>query len=180
MPTVEFDIETYRDDLDCSEFDCGNSDINSYLKRNVPILHAHAVGRTLVAVDKSEPPRVLGYVHFAISSLGNNAGFPKVKHIAECAAVIIRMLGVTQEAKRNKIALKLFVTAVGEIVRFADIIGINGLIFTSKSDPGTIAFYTEGLGFQPTRPGGLQFCIPISTLRDIVPGSRVVEMAEPT
>ena len=157
-------IEPLGSHHDRESFDCGQPDLEDYLKR---IARQHAekgVSRTFVLVDDAEPGRVLGFMTLALCEIIPSALPPKFakKYAHRVHGVKLARLAISSTRQRQGLGALMILHAMDRARLVADNAGIVGF-FVDAKDTQAQAYYLR-YGFIPLIDDPLRLFLPWATL----------------
>lgn len=146
-------------------FDCGNHDLNQYL-RNIARQHTEkGISRTFVLVEDSNPSAILGFFTLAACEILVEKLPRKYakKYPARAPAAKLARLAIEQSLQRKGLGTHLMVNAIERILKVSEHLGIIGFFVDAKNQ-GAKAYY-EQFGFIPLPGNQLELFLPLATLR---------------
>jgi len=163
-------IEPLGSRHDRESFDCGQPDLEDYLRR---IARQHAdkgVSRTFVLVEDAEPGTVLGFMTLALCEIMPSALPPKFskKYAHRVYGVKLARLAISRSRQRQGLGALMMLHAMDRARSVADNAGIVGF-FVDAKDTQAQAYYLR-YGFIPLVNDPLRLFLPLATL------NRVLEM----
>ena len=149
---------------DRESFDCGQPDLEDYLRR---IARQHAdkgVSRTFVLVDDAEPGTVLGFMTLALCEIIPSALPPKFakKYAHRVYGVKLARLAISRSWQRQGHGALMMLHAMDRARSVADNAGIVGF-FVDAKDTQAQAYYLR-YGFIPLVHDPLRLFLPLATL----------------
>ena len=138
------------------DFDCGNSDLNAYLKRYAYKNDKSGIGRTFVLFDNDKP---VGYVTLCSASIDfenapNNIKLPRYP----IPAIKIARLAVDKKYQNKGFGKELLAFSLEKIAMLAEFIGVKFVVVDAKEE--SKSFY-EHFGFIPLPTNSDRFILPI-------------------
>ncbi len=157
-------IEPLGPHHDRESFDCGQPDLEDYLKR---IARQHAdkgVARTFVLVDDAEPGTVLGFMTLTLCEIIPSALPPKFskKYAHRVFGVKLARLAVSRTRQRQGLGSLMMLHGMDRARSVADNAGIVGFFVDAKDSPAQ-AYYLR-YGFVPLADNPLRLFLPLATL----------------
>jgi len=146
-------------------FDCGEPELNDYLRRQASQDSRRGVSRVYVARERGSS-KVLGYYTLSAASFGRKSlpekAAKRLPHYPVPAALLGR-LAVDSTCQGQKLGKYMLFDAFHRVLHAAETLAVYALVVDAKND-GARAFY-EHYGFLrfPDTPSRL--FIPIETLR---------------
>ncbi|MBI3146197.1 MAG: GNAT family N-acetyltransferase [Pseudogulbenkiania sp.] len=143
-------------------FDCGNPQINNWLETMASQQQEKGFSRTFVAVDLSDPSRILGF--YSLSSSEVNAdGFPSRKRLPRLIPVVrLGKLAIANALQEKGLGELLLINALERIRDIAANLGVHAVVVDAK-DEHTAAFY-EKYGFRRSPADPLMLALPVSSI----------------
>lgn len=148
------EIRPLNKNHDRTSFDCGNSELNGFLKRAARQAAEKNLSRTFVLVDEDVPDRILGF--FSLTSCEVNITDVPPKEQKKyppqhgLPAVRLARMAVALEEQKKGFGELLLAEAISRTASVADSVGIIGL-FVDAKDEKAKAFYQK-YGFVVTNP----------------------------
>ena len=143
-----FGIEKLRGDHDLARFDCGNDELNRFLKRFALANQQAQSAQTYVACRDTV---VVGYYSLAFGSVAREQTPERVKKgLARhpIPVMILARLAIDQSMQGKGLGQGLLKDALERTVRAADIGGLRAMLVHAKDDSAR-AFY-EHFDFEPS------------------------------
>lgn len=158
-------IEPLGPQHDRESFDCGQPELEDYLRR---IARQHAdkgVSRTFVLVDDAEPDAVLGFMTLALCEIIPAALPPKFarKYAHRVYGVKLARLAISRTRQRQGLGALMMLHAMHRARSVANHAGIVGF-FVDAKDPQAHAYYLR-YGFIPLPDDPLRAFLPFATLK---------------
>ena len=157
-------IEPLGSHHDRESFDCGQPDLEDYLRR---IARQHAdkgVARTFVLVDDVDPGTVLGFITLTLCEIIPSAlplKFAK-KYAHRVYGVKLARLGIITTRQRQGLGSLMTLYAMDRARSVAENTGIVGF-FVDAKDAQAQAYYLR-YGFIPLADDPLSLFLPLATL----------------
>lgn len=143
-----FGIEKLRGDHDLSRFNCGNDELNRFLKRFALANQQAQSAQTYVACRDTV---VVGYYSLAFGSVAREQTPERVKKgLARhpVPVMILARLAIDQSMQGKGLGQGLLKDALERTVRAADIGGLRAMLVHAKDDSARV-FY-EHFNFEPS------------------------------
>ena len=147
-------------------FDCGDPDLNDYLRRYARQNHDSGGAKTFVAVGDDAPARVLGYYSIAPASVAFERVPPGVlPGLGRYPVPAYRLarLAVHLSIQGQGLGGELLVDASSRALAVATEIGGVGLLIDAKNDRAA-AWYAR-FGASTLTDGDLELLLPFATIR---------------
>jgi GNAT superfamily N-acetyltransferase len=151
-------------------FDCGASELNSFLRSTARQHQDKGLSRTFVLVDpdSEDPLRVLAYFslsacHAASEDLPDSL---RKKLPRTIPAILLGRLAVDREFQSRGHGSSLLVEAMRRVAQTASFVGVAGL-FVDAKDEGAARFYSH-FGFVALASNPLRLFLPMRTLTSIL------------
>lgn len=151
---------------DRSGFDCGNNELNAFLRATARQHSEKGVSRTFVLVDQKNPTEIIGFFTLALSEV-NIRQLPAVyekkypKH--GLPAVRLARLAVSRKHQGKGFGALLLAEAINRTVTVAEQAGIIGLFVDAKNINARTFYERYGFVLLPNRP--LQLFLPLASLQ---------------
>ncbi len=158
-------IETLTRDHNRTAFDCGNDELNRYLRNTARQHIEKGISRTFVLVEDSNPTEILGFFTLASCEILVEKLPRKYakKYPARAPAAKLARLAVKRNLQRKGLGTQMMVNAIERILRVSEHLGIIGFFVDAKNDEAR-TFY-EQFGFIPLPDNPLELFLPLATLR---------------
>jgi ribosomal protein S18 acetylase RimI-like enzyme len=117
-------------------FDCGNLELNDYLRRTARQHTEKGLSRTDVLVDDQAPTEILVYVTVSLAEIITDtlpAEYAK-KYPAKAHGVKLARLAVATSRQREGLGTLMMIHAMRKALRVADSTGIIGLFIDAKNE----------------------------------------------
>ena len=162
-----FRIEPLGRHHDREYFDCGNDDLNGYLKY---IARQHAdkgLARTFILLDDSAPQEVLGFCTLVVCEVRSDQLPPRLakKYPPMVPAAKLARLAVTRSRQRAGLGRFMMVHALRLALKVSESVGIVGVFVDAKDDEA--GGYYRQYGFIPLPDNPLKLFLPLATLQQI-------------
>jgi GNAT superfamily N-acetyltransferase len=152
---------------DRAAFDCGDRDLNLYLKRYARQNHQSGGAKCFVAAPVAAPTRVLGFYTLSPASI-DYARTPALakKGLARCDVPVFRLggLAVDQTVQGLGLGGALLLRAADRCIRVAQDVGGVALLIDAKSERA--ARWYESYGALPMLDAPLSLVLPLATAAD--------------
>ncbi len=132
---------------DVSNFDCGHTDLNDFIRVDCPLYISQRLSFTKLAFFEKE---IVGYITLSADSIALHITvrewlFPSitVKHVP---ALKIGRLGIANKFKGRNVGTALIKYSVGVAYRMSDDLGVGCRFLTVDSDKSAVPFYAK-MGF---------------------------------
>lgn len=146
-----------------TRFSCGEPELDNYLAHLAGQHHRSGVSRTCVAVNDSEPNRVLGYYSLAAGA-ADKAHLPPAdaRHFPDFPLPIARLarLAVDHSQQRKGIGEDLLIDALARCSRAAEDLGIAAVIIDAKHERAKAFYSRYGFTALPDQPLTLWQLLP--------------------
>jgi len=158
-------IESINRDHDRSRFNCGNDDLNQYLKRIARQHLNNGISRTFVLIDDDMPTEILGFFTLAFCEIIVEKLPRKYakKYPSRAPAAKLARLTVAKKRQRQGFGAHMMVNAIERIISVSENLGIIGFFVDAKT--GEAKAYYEQFGFIPLPYNPLELFLPLDTLR---------------
>jgi GNAT superfamily N-acetyltransferase len=150
---------------DRQNFDCGDQDLNAYLRYTAHQHSEKGIARTFVAVDDTNPSEILGFFTLVsceifVEKLARK--FAK-RYPTRAPAAKLARLAVATHLQRKGLGTHLLLDAMDRVLRVAEHLGIIGFIVDAKHEDA--ANYYHQFGFIPLPDNALELFLPLATIR---------------
>jgi len=165
MTNLEWLLETISKKHDRSRFDCGEPDLNNYLKKFARQNAQNNISQTFVVVSHKDSKKILGFYSFNAGSIEFNT-LPQdiYKKLPKYPIPIARLsrLAVDKSAQKKGLGEWLVMDAFKRCVKLSKEIGIFGLVVDAKHERAK-KFYFQ-YGFHELNTQSLTLFIPTKTI----------------
>ncbi|MFB2768514.1 GNAT family N-acetyltransferase [Pelatocladus sp. BLCC-F211] len=158
-------LDISRSSLKKISFDCGNSDLNDYLKKYALINDRNGVAKIFVAVSK-ESQVIVGYYTSSASTISTQAipdelrgNFPK-----ETPALLIGRIAVEQSMQGRGIGKRLLRHAFEYAIEISQKTGVYAIRIDAKNEQ-IKEYYKKELGFLEFQDRPLSLFLPLVTIK---------------
>lgn len=156
---LAFDADVH----DRKAFDCGQPDLNRYLRENARQNVKAGIAQVFVLPDPVQTHRIAGFYTLSAGQVNRNL-FPvaKARRLPPYDIPVARLgrLAVDREYQNQKIGERLMVDAVVQSQRATKHIGIHALVVDAKDD--RVAGYYRRFGFIPFDGHHLNLFLPLA------------------
>jgi predicted GNAT family N-acyltransferase len=159
----EIIVERLSSQQDRSNFDCGVDELNSYLQRYSSQHERKGIGRTYVAVKRSEM-RVLGYYTIWSSAVAFDT-VPENLPRHPVPVALVGRLAVDNTVRGEKLGETLLIHALRSAQRAARIVGIYAVVVEAL-DYSAKSFYLK-YGFQQLTDDHLHLYLPMKVIEKL-------------
>ncbi len=146
-------------------FDCGNPELNDYLRHTARQHTDKGLSRTEVLVDDEAPDEILGYVTVGLAEVITDTLPPRYakKYPAKAHGVKLARLAVARSRQRQGLGALMMVHAMRRALQVADSAGIIGLFVDAKDEAASR--YYRRFGFLPLPDDPHKLFLLLVTLR---------------
>jgi GNAT superfamily N-acetyltransferase len=147
-------------------FDCGNADLNRFLKTQARQDAERDFSRTYVAVEDEDPVQILGFSTLSAGQVAfDDVETSILKKLPRYPMPVVHLgrLAVSLNHQGKGVGKALLKDAISRTVETADSMGVHALQVTAKDE--TAAAFYEKYGFIRLKPGTDQLYFPVSALR---------------
>ncbi len=143
-------------------FDCGDPELDGWLKRIARMAHGGRTARVYVAADDQR--RVVGYYALAAGQVERHMLPERMRHGTPTTVAIATLarLAVDRRHQRQGLGLALVSDAARRVLEAAEILGIRALVVHAANERAA-AFYREA-GFDPSPTDSLHQVVLIKDL----------------
>lgn len=149
-------------------FDCGNPELNDYLRHTARQHTDKGLSRTEVLVDDEAPDEILGYVTVGLAEIITDTLPPRYakKYPAKAHGVKLARLAVARSRQRQGLGALMMVHAMRRALQVADSAGIIGLFVDAKDEAASR--YYRRFGFFPLPDDRHKLFLLLVTLRQVL------------
>jgi GNAT superfamily N-acetyltransferase len=146
-------------------FDCGNPDLNDYLRHTARQHTDKGLSRTEVLIDDGTPAEILGYVTLTLAEIITDTLPPRYakKYPVKAHGVKLARLAVARSRQRQGLGAQMMIHAVRRALQVAGAAGIIGF-FVDAKDAAAGRYYRR-VGFIPLPDDPQKLFLPLATLR---------------
>lgn len=152
---------------DRSTFDCGESDLNEFLKRYARQNDKRNISRTYVLTEDNQP-EIIGYYTICTGSVSFQS-MPKdlARKLPRypIPTAHIGRLAIDSQRQGKGLGGILLADALKRIRKTADVIGIN--VVTVQALHANAAKFYKAHGFKPFQDDPLHLFLPLDTIRNL-------------
>jgi len=145
-------------------FDCGNDELNHYLK-NIARQHSEkGISRTFVLIDEKNVSEIYGFFTLASCEIVVDK-LPKKyakKYPKRAPAAKLARLAVQKKFQKKGFGQYMLVNAIGRVIKVSEHLGIIGFFVDAKIEAKT---YYERFGFISLPDNPFELFLPLSTLK---------------
>jgi GNAT superfamily N-acetyltransferase len=151
-------------------FDCGNPELNDYLRHTARQHAVKGLSRTEVLVDDEAPEEILGYLTMSLAEIMTDSLPPRYakKYPAKAHGVKLARLAVSRARQRQGLGALMMVHAMRRALRVADSAGVIGFFVDAKDEAASR--YYRRFGFIPLPDDPNKLFMPLATLREALHG----------
>ena len=148
-------------------FDCGQSDLNQFLREHARKSHENSASKTYLAVADSDGTTVFGYYTINPASV-DYARVPELarhnlgRHDVGCYR--LARLAIAKDLQGKGLGGQLLVAAARRCMRASEQVGGTAMLIDAKD--AKVAAWYAGYGGVPLNDAPLSLLLPFSLLRD--------------
>jgi GNAT superfamily N-acetyltransferase len=177
---LQLNIRRLTKDHDRAAFDCGDPELNKYLRLFAgQNQFKHLVGTTYAAIERDQPFVILGYYTLAATSipLYSLVEFPNLRKLPykDVPAVLLARLAVSRQFQTQGIGYRLLGDGIKRALELTQTIGCRCLIVDAY--PNAVSWYSK-FGIMPLG-GGPADSPTCRMLLDLRTAAIAVERATP-
>jgi GNAT superfamily N-acetyltransferase len=150
---------------DVADFDCGNDDLNRFLRETARQHIPKGISRSFVEPNRQVPGKIHGFFTLAMRRFVSKDELPREvakKLPREVPAITLARLAVNKSVQGRGLGEHLLVEAMQRALESAEHIG-GWALFVDAKDHQAAAFYKK-FGFMPTLTDPLILFIPIASI----------------
>ncbi|MFH1629047.1 MAG: GNAT family N-acetyltransferase [Pseudomonadota bacterium] len=146
-------------------FDCGNIELNRYLRNTARQHIEKGISRTFVLVDDENPSEILGFFTLASCEIlvDKLPGKYAKKYPARAPAAKLARLAVAKHIQKKGLGTYMMLDAMDRILRVAEHLGIIGFFVDAKNTEALMLY--QQFGFISLPDNLLELFLPIATIR---------------
>ncbi len=159
-------IEELRRKHNRSEFDCGASELNQYLKTIARQHIIKGISRTFILIDSETPADILGFFTLAFCEIraSDLPAHLSKKYPPRAPAAKLARLAVSKNRQRQGLGSLMMINAMERTLIVSSHMGIIGF-FVDAKDNGAKKYY-EQFGFLALPSNPLTLFVPLKKLRE--------------
>jgi ribosomal protein S18 acetylase RimI-like enzyme len=160
-------VELLNNQHNRTDFDCGNSELNAYLKQTARQHNDKGLSRTFVLIEDTQPDLILGFFTLAICEIEKQV-FPASiakKYPNSIPAGKLARLAISENHQKQGYGKLLMLHAMQHFLKVSQSVGIIGVFVDAKNQQA--ARYYEQYGFVVLPDNPLQLFLPLETLKQI-------------
>ncbi|OQW78078.1 MAG: hypothetical protein BVN35_04895 [Proteobacteria bacterium ST_bin11] len=161
---MQLKIETLNAIHQRKAFDCGDSNLNTYLQQYARQNVKHRINRVFVATDTSAPQTILGYYTLSAGSVRAGDLPPEYKNRLPNYPVPIALLGrlaVDQQHQGQRLGTILLADAVQRVEQASAVMAVYAILVDALN-PAAAEFYRQ-FGFIEFPGQPLKLFLPLSS-----------------
>jgi len=145
---------------DCSEFDCGESTLNEWLKRRALANQITGASRTFVLAGEFN--RVLGYYALAVGAVAHTDATGAVRRNMPdpVPVMVLGRLAVDLSCQGEKLGVALLKDAVLRTVAVSENAGMRALLVHALNESARQFYMQHGFSVSPVNPLTLMLLLP--------------------
>lgn len=149
----------------CSDFSCGITSLDDWLKRRAYVNQISGATRTFVICADNQ---VVGYYALASGAISVQSAVGKFRRNMPdpIPVVILARLAIDSSFQGQGLGRALFRDAALRVLQAADTIGIRGIIVHAISEEAKDFYLALGFNFSPLEP--MTLMITLNDLRDAI------------
>ncbi|MBR0574458.1 N-acetyltransferase [Pasteurella atlantica] len=148
-------------------FDCGNEELNTFLRCYAGQSHKKGTAKTYLTLDK-ETKKIIGFYSITLTSIEYNQipkSFQKGLSRHQVPLFILARLGVDVSEQNKGIGGVLLYKAIERCIKVSEEVGGIGLLIEAKDDDVAKWYSKFGAISLPDKP--LSLILPFSTIKNI-------------
>lgn len=157
---------------DRDAFDCGEPELNEFLRRHARQSHEKGGAKTFVAVPVEDSKRILGFYSLSPASI-DYARTPALvkKGLARYDIPVFRLarLAVDRSVQGQRLGGQLLLAAGLRCIRAAAEVGGVALLIDAKNEQ--VANWYASYGALPLLDNSLSLLLPLATIEDVLKAS---------
>lgn len=161
MEIITFDKTKH----DRKSFDCGNAELNNYLKCISGQHEKKDISRTYVLFSEQNPSQIKGYYTIALAQVSLSELPTEIakKYPSEITCSLIGRLAVNHTSQRQGLGSVLLIDAIKRIIQASSAIPVPMIIVQAKNEDAK-RFYID-CGFVPFPDNPLKLMMTLATAR---------------
>jgi GNAT superfamily N-acetyltransferase len=153
-----------RADDDLSAFECGEPDLDDYLRKRALANHVRGIARCFIIKPRGGP--VVGYYALATASVQRNDALSSMKRNApaEVPVILLARLAVDRKTQGQGVGKVLLRDAIRRTLQVADQVGVRALLVHALHEDAR-NFYLR-FDFEPSPSDDLHLFLNIQDMRE--------------
>lgn len=155
-------IEILQSNHDRKSFDCGQGDLNKYIKQFASQHQKSGTSKTYVSIDDG---KVNGFYCLSTSSMSHDSFDPElIKKLPRypIPCIVVGRFAVDQNYQGHGIGKRLLAHALKQILKVSEIVGVNFVVIHAK-DTKAMDFYKH-YGFISLSSSPLTLIYPVNAI----------------
>lgn len=145
---------------DRTNFDCGNDELNQYLKQYANQHNKKGISKTYILINDELPDVILGFYCLSAYAINNSNAHLTNLPKNEIASVLIGRFAIDKQFSGKGLSNELFIHAFATIKKASELLGIV-LIVVDAKNTALLPFY-QRMGFVPLDE--LRLVLPVKHL----------------
>ena len=166
---ADWRIEPLKQEHDRGRFDCGEAELDEYLRRYARQNQDSGIARTFVALGAAEPKRVIGYYSVAVGAI-DRANLPAqaAKRFPGFPIPVARIgrLAVDRAMQHQGLGEDLMMDALQRTLRVAAEVGIVAVLIDAKHERAKRFYSRYEFEVLPDQP--LTLWLPVAAVRRLL------------
>jgi GNAT superfamily N-acetyltransferase len=167
MSVLDWQEEPIAKKHDRNSFDCGDAELNEFLRKHARQSHERGAAKTFVAVAKSDERTILGFYSLCPAALeyARTPGSVR-KGLARHDVPVFRLarLAVSRAVQRQGLGGQLILAAGRRCLLAAALVGGVALLIDAKNEQ--VAAWYASYGAMPLADAPLGLLLPLATVQD--------------
>jgi len=158
-------VELLNSQHNRANFDCGNDELNAYLKQIARQHNDKGLSRTFILINDNQPDLILGFFTLAICEIDKQV-FPNAmakKYPQSIPAAKLARLAISKYHQKQGYGKLLMLHAMQHFLTISQSVGIIG-VFVDAKDLQASQYYQQ-YGFVALPDNPLQLFLPLETLK---------------
>lgn len=167
MSVLDWHEEPIAKKHDRSAFDCGESELNEFLRKHARQNHERGAAKTFLAVSESDGRKILGYYSLCPAALEYALAPDSIrKSLARHDVPVFRLarLAVSRTVQGQGLGGQLILAAGRRCLLAATQVGGVALLIDAKNE--RVAKWYASYGAMPLNDAPLRLLLPLATVQD--------------
>lgn len=155
---------------DRESFDCGNHELNKYVRETATQHEAKDTSRTYVAATEGEPDKILGYYTLTLKEIPKEVMPVKYKrHPRTFPGILLGKLAVSKAVQRQGLGELMLLDAMAKALEVSAAAG-GVALFVDAIDQDAWHYYHDKYGFLPLPDNPQRLFLPMAQVAELLAG----------
>ncbi len=164
---MKLNFQEIRSNHKRNDFDCGQGEINHYLRQTARQHNTKGLSRTFVLVDQANQEQIIGFYTIVLCEAETDRVPSKFsKYPKQLPGVMLARMGVDVKFQGQNISQLLLMSAIQKTVMISELSGGIGLFVDAKN--ARLRVFYQSRGFIPIPDNSLHLFLSIQNCRGYV------------